>query len=151
MSQFKNVDEILDFAIKNEEMAHDFYMEMASKSETPHVKKAFEEMAGEEKGHKQFLLQVKTGKRLFDSDSKIPDLKIADYIVEVSPHSDMTYQEILTIVMKQEKAAFKLYSKLAEHTSDPQLRKTFQNLAKEEAAHKLKFETEYEDVVMQEN
>jgi rubrerythrin len=53
--------------------------------------------------------------------------------------------------MKEEKAAFRLYTDLAERTPDPAIRQTFLSLAQEEAKHKLRFEIEYDDYILKEN
>jgi rubrerythrin len=50
--------------------------------------------------------------------------------------------------MKAEKAAFVLYTKLAEVTTDAGLQRVFRSLAQEEAKHKLRFEIEYDDNVL---
>jgi rubrerythrin len=61
----------------------------------------------------------------------------------------MTYQEALLFAMKSEKAAFIMYTKLAEVTDDSSLAKVFLSLAQEEAKHKLRFELEYDDHVLE--
>ena len=51
-------------------------------------------------------------------DKDVQDLKIGDYVVEVdTSRDDLTYQEALIVAMKEEKAAFKLYSDLAARTN----------------------------------
>ena len=54
-------------------------------------------------------------------------------------------------VAKKERAAFKLYSDMAEKVPDTNLKQVFAGLAKEEAKHKLFFETEYEEHVLMHN
>lgn len=150
MSKFESVDAILDFAIKNEEEAYDFYMDLASKMEFPAMKEVFTGFAKEEKGHKAKLLNIKEGKYLIESREKVADLKIADYLVDVSPSEDLDYQKALILAMKKEKAAFKMYTDLADRVTGD-LQKTFRALAQEEAKHKLRFEIEYDDQIMKEN
>ena len=53
--------------------------------------------------------------------------------------------------MKKEKAAYRLYTHLAGVAGDKNLSKTFLGLAQEEAKHKLRFEIEYDEVVLKEN
>jgi len=65
--KLKTVGEILDFAIKNEEDAYQFYTDLAKKMERPQMKKVFEDFAKEEQGHKQKLLGVKGGKMALPS------------------------------------------------------------------------------------
>ena len=149
MANFKSVDEVLDFAIKGEEEAFEFYTNLASKIDTPGMSKVFESFAAEEKGHKAKLLAVKEGKHLQPSKEAIMDLKIGDYLVDVEVTNDMKYQDALIVAMKKEKAAFRLYSDLAAQV-DGDLQNTFLALAQEEAKHKLRFEVEYDDNILAE-
>jgi len=151
MKDFSNINEILDFAIQNEQSAFEFYSEMAKNARNDDMKNTFERFAQEEIGHKAKLLKVKD-EGIFNSEvQEISDLKIADYVVSVQARPDMSYQEALVLAMKREKAAFKLYTKLASKTSNPELTKLFLNLAQEESKHKLMFEIEYDDYVLREN
>lgn len=151
MEKFGSVDNALDFAIKEEEAAFDFYTELAGKMEKAWMKKVFEDFAQEEKQHKEKLVGVKTGKQLMAVEGKITDLKIADYLVDVSPSADLNYQKALTLAMKKEKAAFKLYSDLAATADNEAVRDIFLGLAQEEAKHKLRFEVEYDEQFLTEN
>ena len=149
--QFESVDAALDFAIKNEQEASDFYMGLASKMEKPQIKQVFEGFAAEERGHKAKLEAVKSGKTEKLSRAKVLDLKIGDYLVEQKPSPSMDYQSALILAMKQEKAAFRLYSDLAASTDDSEMRDLFLGLAQEEAKHKLRFEIDYDEQMLREN
>ncbi len=151
MSNWKSVDEILDFAIKGEEEAAEFYTQMAGRVEKDWMKKAFLAFAKEELGHKAKLEGIKSGNKLFPSQKKVLDLKLGDYLVEAELTPEMDYQDALIVAMKKEKAAFKLYSDLAQSTEDEDLRNTLLALAHEEANHKLRFEVEYDEFVLREN
>lgn len=144
-------DKILDFAIGKEAAAAEFYQGLAAKMSRHDMKKVFEDFAAEELGHKAKLLAVKEGKKLVLSEKRIIDLKIGDTLVEQEPKADLGYQEALIIAMKAEKAAFVMYSNLAEATDDAGLTDLFMSLAQEEAKHKLRFEVEYDDRVFEEN
>ncbi len=149
--KFDSVDAALDFAIKNEQDASDFYTELASKMEKPQMKQAFEGFAAEERGHKAKLEAVKTGSAGMLSKAKVADLKIGDYLVEQQPKASMDYQSALILAMKQEKAAFRLYTDLAASADDEKTRNLFLSLAQEEAKHKLRFEVEYDDDFLRDN
>jgi rubrerythrin len=145
MSELNTIDEILDFAIEEEEKAHDFYTGLAARMDKPWMKKAFEDFAKEELGHKANLQKVKEEGFEAHIHDKVPDLKLADYVVDTQPSPDMDYQDALIVAMKAEKAAYKLYSDLAKKADDERIRQLFLDLAQEEANHKLRFETEYDD------
>ena len=149
--QFDSVDAVLDFAIQNEQDASDFYTELASKMEKPYMKQAFEGFAAEERGHKAKLEAVKKGQIAKLTKAKVLDLKIGDYLVEQKPSASMDYQSALILAMKQEKAAFRLYTDLAASTDDAKIRELFLGLAQEEAKHKLRFEVEYDDEFLRDN
>ena len=146
-----SVDSVLDFAIKNEQAASDFYTDLASKMEKPQMKKIFQGFAAEERGHKAKLEAVKKGKIAKLSKGKVLDLQIGDYLVEQEASASMDYQSALILAMKQEKAAFRLYSDLAASADDAGTRELFLGLAQEEAKHKLRFEIAYDDDFLRDN
>ena len=148
---FDSVDAVLDFAIEKEEEAHQFYMDLAKKMEKKYMTEIFEEFAKEEMGHKQKLIGIKSGKLLVSAEKKITDLKIGDYLVDVDPNEELDYQKALILAMKKEKKAFKLYNDLADSVDDQNLKSVYKSLAQEEAKHKLRFEIEYDDVIMRDN
>jgi rubrerythrin len=151
MTNLNSVDEILDFAIGQEEQAANFYTDLATRMEKPWMKEVFEEFAKEEWGHKAKLMGVKQGRTLEPSAEKVTDLKIAEYVVDEEPTGEFDYQKALIIAMKKEKAAFKLYTDLAAATDKEDLSNTFLALAQEEAKHKLRIEIEYDEHVLTDN
>jgi rubrerythrin len=146
-----NLEEILDFAIAGEQEAHDFYMDLAKKVERPGMEGLFTQFAREELGHKARLESIKKGARSFAPSKKVTDLKIGDYLVDVDPSATLTYQNALILAMKREKAAFQLYTDLAAQADDAEVKQIFESLAQEEAKHKLRFEIEYDDMILTEN
>jgi rubrerythrin len=148
MKPFGSVDEILDFAIGKEEEAAQLYTSLAGRSKKSWMRQVFEEFASEELGHKAKLLAIKQDKLLLPAAEKVMDLKLADYVMDVEASPDLDYQDALVLAMKEEKAAFRLYSDLAAATDDETLRATLLALAQEEAKHKLRFEVEYDDQVL---
>jgi rubrerythrin len=149
--EFDSVDAVLDFAIKNEQQASDFYTDLASKMEKRHVKEIFQGFAAEERGHKAKLEAVKKNEKNKLSKAKVLDLKIGDYLIEQKPSADMDFQSALILAMKQEKAAFRLYSDLAASADDEGVRELFLGLAQEEAKHKLRFEITYDEDFLRDN
>jgi len=148
MKTFGSVDEILDFAIGKEEEAAQLYTSLARQTKKSWMRQVFEEFASEELGHKAKLLAIKQGKRLLPAAEKVMDLKIGDYLMDIGASSGLDYQEALVLAMKEEKAAFRLYSDLAAATEDDTVRTTLLALAQEEARHKLRFEIEYDEQIL---
>ena len=91
------------------------------------------------------------GKVLLTAKERVLDLKIGDYLEEVTLSADLDYRDALVLAMKAEKAAFKLYRDLASATDDAGLKQTLLTLAQEEAKQKLRFEIEYDDNFLREN
>jgi len=148
VEQWNSVDDVLNFAIKNEEEAETFYNDLAGKMENPAMKTVFTEFAAEEAGHKAKLLKVKTSGGFEPSKKEILDLKVSDYLVTVEVSGELSYQDALILAMKKEKSAFKLYMDLHGTVNDPGLKDLMMALAQEEAKHKLRFEVEYDDRFM---
>jgi rubrerythrin len=146
-----SIDEILDYAIEQEQIAADFYADLAGRAEKAGMKDILLEFSAEENRHKERLLAVKTGKRELTPEQEVLDLKISDYLVEVDATDDISYQDALIIAMKRERAAYELYSDMAEKIPAGHLREVFTGLAREEARHKLFFESEYDERVLTDN
>ncbi len=145
MAAVGSVDEILDFAIGQEEESARFYTDLASRAEDTRMRRVFEGFAGEELGHKAKLQAIKTDKSLAPAAKEIMDLEIADYLPDVKPSPDLDYLQALVMAMKGEKAAFRLYNDLATKANDEAVRSILLSLAQEEAKHKLRFEIEYDE------
>ena len=145
MNEFKTINDVIDFAISEEEGAASFYRSLAETAEKPMMKKIFIDFAVEEEGHKAKLESIKQGTEIQAAAENIVDLKIGDYMPDVMPSPEMNYQEALIMAMKKEKAAFRLYQDLANISSDENLKQIFFALAQEEAKHKLRFELEYDE------
>lgn len=149
------IEDALDFAIKREEESIRLYAELAEMARRPEIRTVLLGFSREEEGHKAKLLRMKDlvrgGATPKPPPINVQDLHLADYLVDEQPSPDMDYQAILIVAMKKEKAAFRLYTDMAEMTEDPGLRDTFLALAQEEAKHKLRFEVEYDDYVLSQN
>jgi len=145
------VDEILDYAIDQEQQASDFYAEVAQSAETAGMKKILMDFSAEEKRHKEILLAVKGGERELTPEQEVLDLKISDYLVEVEATEKISYQDALIIAMKRERAAYELYTDMAAKVPQGHLQEVLEGLAKEEAKHKLFFEAEYDERVLMDN
>lgn len=145
------VDEILDFAIGQEQQAADFYADLAVRAEKTGMKEIFLEFSREEERHRDKLLDVKRGDQQLHAHQVVIDLKLGDYLVDVEADKDISYQDALIVAMKRERAAFQLYSDMAEKVEDNELKSVFVGLAKEEAKHKLFFESEYDERVLMDN
>ena len=150
MGNFTSINEVLDFAIEQEIGAQQFYLNMAESATIPEMKKVFEGFATEEKGHQAKLETLKKKSNIAADvpDDEVQDLGLADYLVDVEPQPDMDYKDALILAMKKGKAAYRLYLDLAAISQSGEIKEAFRFLAQEEAKHKLRFEIEYDDIVL---
>lgn len=151
MTNWNTADDVLDFAIDCEQESVDFYTALAKGAAREQMRGVFEGFAREEAGHKARLVAIKQGHIAAAPVKKVVDLKVGDYLVAEEPSADLDYQDALILAMKKEKAAFRLYTDLAAISEDEPTRDVFAKLAQEEAKHKLRFEIEYDEVILVEN
>ena len=143
MHKFRSVNDILDFAIAQENEAHDFYMNLAERVRDAELREVVRGFAIDESQHAIRLQAIKAGEATF-LDGEIGSLDIAETVSRVETAPDMGYADLLVIAMKKEKAAFRLYTNLALIAKNEDFRNTLLGLAQEEAQHKLRLELEYD-------
>jgi rubrerythrin len=146
---FANIDEILDYAISKEEEAAALYTDLAKLADRPGMRETFLEFANEENRHRRHLESIRAGDLPALTIHQVQNLGIANHLVAHEPVASMTYAEGLMFAIKAEQAAQELYMGLAEATDDPNLATVFTALASEEAKHKLRFELEYDEMVLE--
>ena len=144
-------DEIIRFAIDGEQEAVDAYTTASEMVTRVNVKEMLLDLARQEQMHKKKLESIDRERVADTAIVNVPDLRIADFMDDVTITADMGYQDILTVAMKREEKAHNLYTTLASNTEDAELRKMFELLAQEEAGHKLALEKEYDEHVLTEN
>lgn len=145
--EFGSIDEILEFAIKGEKEAVEFYTTLAKDATQTSLKETFESFVKEEEKHVTLLSDMSGSKEKIDSYKfkKITDLKISDYMAEIEYEKGMPMPEILKVAMKREEKAVKLYTMLGNQTDIEEGKKVFKILVQEEAKHKLALESMYDD------
>ncbi len=148
---FRTTEEILRFAIQQEERARDFYLSLARRVTSPQVRKAMLDFAEEEAGHKRKLEGVLAGNMAALPAEAPEDLRISDPMPDLVASPDMDYQAALQLAMKAEDRMRRLYEGLAASAQDDSLRETFLALAREEGEHKLLFERAYDDDINRHN
>lgn len=146
-------NEIIDFAVEREEEAVEFYQElqeMVKFQDKQALLKEFEEM---EKSHIVILENIRKNitQTVGAPPPRVENLSISDYLLEVKPAKDMSYQDILITAMKREENANRLYSDLANESVDSETKNLFLRLANEESKHKLYFEKLYDSDILTEN
>ena len=148
MKAFRSAEELLDYAIRQEELSAEFYRDLAGRIENPSVGNMLRELAAEEDIHREKLVELKAGKRTLLSTDDVMDLGIAEMLEIHGALGDMDFEKALVFAMKREQAAFDMYSQLAGMTRDTGVRSLLEGLAHEEATHRLRLETEYDEHVL---
>jgi len=151
MREFKSTEEVIDFAIGEEQSAADFYTMLAEQVNSKSLRKMFLEFGEEELQHKYKLENIKMGSIEYLPSEEVVNLGLGDILVDVVPTSNMDYQDALIFAMKKEKAAYQLYTRLSEITTDPVIKELLTGLANQEANHKLRFEIEYDEHILKED
>ena len=143
--------EIIDFAIKQEQNAADFYRNLQGMASLDSSKTILKDLENMELGHKKILMNFKNEGIEEYVKPDVQDLKISNYLEEIVVHDKMDLQEILTIAMKREENAKNLYEDLAKLSNDEPTKNLFLKLSTEEAKHKLQLESIYDDEIYREN
>ena len=144
-----SVKEVLTFAIRKEADSAAFYR-MAADRSNPGIKKAFEDLAREEDGHKKKLETVDL-KKIENTDVKeVPGAGMTDLFVDVPFSSDMSYADLLRMAMKNEEASHHLYASASQGVNEPGLKKLLLLLAREESTHQERLEKIYDKDILQE-
>ena len=144
--------EIIEFAIAREKEAAAFYRNLQGRAPFSAVKKMLEDLEAMEIGHVTVLENIKRKGKEALTPKSVTDLKISDYLVAPEkPDEELEYQDILILAMKREEASYNLYTELASRAAGTETEKVFLRIASEEAGHKLKFESLYDEHILKEN
>ncbi len=143
--QFADFQEIIAFAVEKEMEAVAFYEDAAEVQTVSGSRQMFRDFAEEERKHAALLENIGDAD-LSDYDFKwVPDMKRSNYLVDIPYEKNMAYKDMLHLAIKREEKALALYNELLGKAEDPRHRQVFKMLCQEEAKHKLKLETIYDD------
>ena len=144
--------DIIEFAVAREKEAAAFYRGLQERAPFAAVKDMLKNLEAMELGHITVLenIELKGSADLAPKD--VADLKISDYLVAPDkPDEELEYQDILILAMKRKESSFSLYNELASRAAGTETEKIFLRIASEEAGHKLKFESLYDEHILKEN
>ena len=141
----KRVADILEIAIKREEDAYDFYMDILSKVVDETAKDTLRFVAGEEEKHKAFLVNYRDGK-FGDKALRMSDVveyKIAEYLDEPEVDKDSKPEEVYLVAAHREARSHQFYTEMANLHAEGEPRDMLLKMANEELKHKEKMEYLY--------
>ena len=141
----KRVSDIIEIAIKREEEAYDFYLDIHDKVVDPGLKETLKFIAAEEKKHKAFLVSYRDGnfgaKALRMAD--FVDYKVAEYLEEPEIDEASKPQDVYLVASHRELRSFHFYTELANLHADSEIKEMLLKMANEELKHKEKMEYLY--------
>jgi rubrerythrin len=145
-----DIKDIIQMAISREVESYTFYRSVSDKVKDVNLKKLFNELAGEETKHRQFLegLLTKNVQELHITGAK--DYKVGDSIATPKLSMDLKPIDGLVLAIKKELEAMQMYTQLANSTSDFVQKSLFQNLAAMESGHKARLEDLYVEMAFPE-
>jgi rubrerythrin len=117
-------------------------------SHYPGIAPLFLELAEEEEKHEKLLRELPDPSKLPDRSKPVPDLKISDFLLDLKFNSDLKYQDVMILAMKNEEKSLKFYQAWESKTQDPGLKKLFAFLVDEEAKHKYRLESLYDEKIL---
>ncbi len=137
---------ILSKAIDREVESYTFYRNVSDRVKDQNLKRIFNDLAGEETKHREFLqsLLAKEPRQLAFSETK--DYRVVETVGEPQLSPDMKPLDGLVLAMKKELDAMQMYTQLANASTDAEQQRMFQELAKMERGHKNHLEDIYTDM-----
>jgi len=143
--QDERLSGVIETAIKKEEEAYDFYMGLLEKIRDKDVRHSIQFIAGEEKKHKEFLVDYRDGKYGGETIrmSDVVYYKIAEHQEEPEITTDMPSENVYLVAAHREKKSYEFYTDLAELHAEEETRDVLLKIANEELKHKEKMEYLY--------
>lgn len=142
----KEFNKVINFAIKREEAAVDFYQNLKDIVYFKEKQDLLDTLIEMERVHIEVLesIRLKIMKHVL-----LPQLQSFDVeafsIDKIIPSPDMSYRDILRMAIQREEQSFQFYQKLASECVDDELILLFNRLSAEEVGHKIHFERLIDD------
>ena len=150
MLEFQSFEDVLDFAILQEQAAQEFYTKLSLEVEDPSVREFYRSLVAEECGHEGKLRALKRyAYALRQPDLK--DLAESGYLDAMPIPPDITFKEAIKYALNKERSAQQLYTILADFADREELEQLFRHLASQEMEHVKYFQKEYEAICLSEN
>ncbi len=140
-----DVRTVIDMAIKREEEAFAFYTRLHEKVEDPHARDTLQFLAGEEKKHREFLVEYRDGRRTFTGlrMEDVVDYGLAQHVEPPATTEDLDSASVYLVAAHRELASHTFYRELAALQPPGELRDVLERMAVEELRHKEKVEYLY--------
>lgn len=149
----KQLKEILDMAIQVKTDAYEFYSTAANIAKDPSAKELLKGFANIELKHKEKFekFDLNEVEKEHHTVKETHDFHIDQYLLDKEITPDSTVQDIMVHVMKREQKIYAFYDNMLKVATSIPVRNLFEELAAEELEHKVKIETEYDDIFYKED
>jgi rubrerythrin len=139
----KKFTEIIKMAINREVEAYTFYRTVSGKVKDAILRKLFDELAGDEKKHRETLENV-----LAKGVAKIHfapgvDYRVGDALASPPLTADLKPLDGFALAIRKELEAMQMYTRLAAAAADTAEKSLFTELANMERGHKARLEDLY--------
>ena len=141
----QSIANVIETAIKREEEAYTFYMDICNRVQDRAVKDTLEFIAGEEKKHREFLISYRDGGFGVQAlrMTHVVDYKVAEHLEEPQVDGDTRSQDVYLIAAHRELRSYQFYNDLAQLHPEGELHEMLIKVANEELKHKEKMEYLY--------
>lgn len=144
MKDFHTFDDVLDYAIHQEQSTQKFYSTLAEHNPDDHIRLFYRELVNQERLHEKKLSELK--QRHYNLNApNIEKLRNRGYLKARPAQAKMTIEEAIQYAVSEEESTKLLYAALAEMSSQAELAALFRTLADQEQAHEDFFEAEYKE------
>jgi rubrerythrin len=140
---------LIEQAIRQEELSHEFYTRLAKLVTHQETRETLEWLAKDELEHKAFLESCLTPSGCALA-GQAQDTHLAEVMKTPAITSDMTPKEALMVAMKREESAFHFYQRLATLQPPGDAKAFLEKMAKVELGHKEKVEYLYANMAFPE-
>jgi rubrerythrin len=143
--QDQSLRRLIELAIRNEEEARAFYLNLHDRVEDKLARETLTFLAGEEKAHKEFLEAYLKGERNFTAlGMETPiDYHVAQYAAKPDPKKNMNSSEVYLVAAHREWNSYNFYKGLAALQPAGEVRQMLEAMANQELKHKEKVEYLY--------
>lgn len=136
---------VIEAAIQKEEEACAFYRDLSGRVDDRTARDTLQFVAGEEKKHREFLIQYRSGhysSRSLPLDQAV-DYKIAEHLEKPDIKKNMETKDVYLVAAHRELSSHEFYKTLAEQQPEGEVKDILLRMAQEELRHKEKMEYLY--------
>ena len=147
MLKFESIQDIIDFAIEEEQKSIDVFTELSQKSINYKLRLLLEQLIRDEIKHKEQLQNFGQTLSSFFNTELIGDFSYFKDLNKPVISADMSVSEVLTLIIEAEEVMSNFYNKLGSYCTNPEYKKIFFQIAEEEKKHKMLYEYEFSELI----